>query len=251
MDPREKNEQKQAQSQEKTIKRQQQLATEEQIRNADATALWQKLSRKNEDYLFKLHKALQNNGKTTSQAQEIIDNLLPEVLENQVKGITARQLYGKVADKLDATLHRKVPSQTAANTPMWQMAVDNSLLFIAVFAVMYGIMSLFIKNPSRDNQSGILSILIIAIIWGVLFGWLNKRMMTKKEEREPFWKTILVIIVGLLFMMLAWLFTVLLPPVLNPILPAWAEILIAVVAYGLRWLFRRYYHITFSSFTGK
>lgn len=255
MDPRDKNKQaqqhQQEQQQQRTQKREHQLEVEEQIKTATPEQLRSKLSNKNEDYLFRLQKSLTQQGKTSQQAQTMVDDLLQEVLDNQIKGIPARQLYGSVTTKVEALIHKKTPKATASNTPTWQMAVDNSLLFVAIFAIMYGVMSLFIKHPSRQNQSGILSILVIAIVWGILFGWLNKRMLAEDHKREPFWKTILIIVIGLLIMFFVWMLTVLVPPVLNPILPAWAEIVIAVVAYAARWGFRKYYHITFSSFTGR
>ena len=53
-----------------------------------------KLSKKNKEFIHIATNQLLQDGKSDQEIQTILEGILPEILENQSKGITARGLYG-------------------------------------------------------------------------------------------------------------------------------------------------------------
>ncbi|NVY96667.1 DUF1129 domain-containing protein [Lactobacillus sp. DCY120] len=251
MDPRAKNETAQNKQQERVAKKAEQEEVQAAIAAEEPAQLRARLSNKNEDYVFKLQKSLQENGKTAAQAQTLVEQLLTEIVQNQIKGIPARQLYGPVNQKVADLLEQKQRQAKNRRPEFWQMCVDNGLLFAALFGAMYGIIGFTTKNPSRNNQSGIFTIILLALLWGILITWFTTKMQVARKDREPIWKIALVLIVGLLLMYAILGITMIIPAAFNPILPPIWYLVLAVIFYGGRWLFRRYYHIRYNSFTGQ
>ncbi|MBI0107135.1 DUF1129 family protein [Lactobacillus sp. W8089] len=249
MDPRQKNKQAQKKQQVKAAKRHEQALVAQQVAAASPEQLRAKLSKRNEDYLFKLHKALVENGKSDQQAQQQVDDLLSEVIDNQIKGIPARQLYGTVATEVDTLLHKKETSNKQVE--FWKLSVDGALLWGAMFLVVFGIMGFFTKHPDRSNQMGILTTIVICALWGILFAWFNQQMMETKKKRKSAWQIILYSVLALVVIWMVSLLTYILPPAINPILPPIVNIILAIVVYGIRWLFRYYYHITINTLSGR
>ncbi|AXX65385.1 MAG: DUF1129 domain-containing protein [Lactobacillus sp.] len=249
MDPREKNKQAQSKQQAKVAKKHEQAKIAQEVAQATPEQLQAKLSKRNEDYLFKLHKALVENGQTDQEAQKQVDNLLQEVIDNQIKGIPARQLYGTVATKVDAIFHKKIEAKN--HVEFWKLSVDSSLFIAALFLVMFGIMGFFVKHPSRENQMGIVTTILICIFWGILLSWFNQQMMLDKKKRKPMWQSVVILIVGLIVMYVGSMLVQLLPAAINPILPPIVNVILAALVYGIRWLFRHYYHITINTFSGR
>ncbi|MBA1395320.1 DUF1129 family protein, partial [Lactobacillus sp. XV13L] len=112
-----------------------------------------------------------------------------EVIDNQIKGIPARQLYGTVATKVDAIFHKKVEAQN--HVDFWKLSVDGGLLWFAMFLVIFGVMGFFVKHPNRNNQMGILTTIVICALWGVLFAWFNQQMIENKKKRKSVWQIII------------------------------------------------------------
>ena len=250
MDPRKKNQAAQQKQQVRVQKKAQQKDVQQKIAQASTDQLQAKLSKRNEDYLFRLRKALIAQGKTAAQAQTLIDNLLVEIIQAQMQGTEERQLYGTVDQKVNVLLNKK-PENTSRMPEFWKASVDNSLLFGALFTVMYGIVGFTTKHPDRSNQSGIVTIILLSILWGILITWFTQQMQQARSKRQPIWRISLILVFGLLVMYAIMFITTILPPVINPILNPWLYIILAACAYGARWLFRHYYHIQYNSFTGR
>ncbi|UQS83025.1 DUF1129 family protein [Bombilactobacillus thymidiniphilus] len=251
MDSREKNAKAQVNQQERHEKKQQQEVVQEQIQSTDVDNLRTKLSNKNADYLFKLRRQLLQKGQTEEKAQELTDSLLVEVINNQIKGIPARQLYGTVEQQAQVLVQPPKKSQNVADEKLWKLAVDNSLLFASLFLVMYGFIGLFSKQAKNTTQSGLSTIILISILWGVLFSWFNQKMAAAKQKREPIWKVALTLVLGMVIMYLVVALTMILPPFLNPVFSPTVYVILAILAFGGRWLFRNYYDIHYNTFSGR
>lgn len=249
MNLRQKNRQAQCKQQAKVAKKHEQALLAQHVANASPEQLRAKLSKRNEDYLFKLHKALMENGKSEQQAQQQVDALLSEVIDNQIKGIPARQIYGNVSTEVHTLLHKK--ATTDKQVEFWKLSVDGALLWGAMFLVVFGIMGFFTKHLNRSNQMGILTTIVICALWGILFAWFNQQIMETRKKRKSAWQIIIYSILALIVIWMVSLLTYILPPTINPILPPIVNIVLAVVVYGIRWVFRYYYHITINTLSGR
>ncbi|KRN98972.1 DUF1129 domain-containing protein [Companilactobacillus kimchiensis] len=207
-----------------------------EIYSADADDLRKKLSNKNAEYIFKLNKYLLDNGFKEDEAKEAIDKMLPEIVDNQIKGIPANQLYGPVTQRAQDIVH---PVKKAKKTPFWASWLDTSLLFFALFGALYGIVALTSKTKDPNNQTGIITLLVLSAMWGGLLTWFNNQMKKPKDQRPGWGITIAYLVVGLVFMFVFLAGMTLVPTVINPALNAIGYFIAAVIAFGIRFAFRQ------------
>ena len=86
--------------QEKLKKAHEQNSREEEIKKMPPKELRKKLSNKNQDYVFRLEKFLaEDQNYTMDQVEPAIDQILPEIIVAQRKGIPASSLYQKLQEK--------------------------------------------------------------------------------------------------------------------------------------------------------
>lgn len=244
MNPEDKNKAVSEQQQKHLEKVSEQEQQVEEIKTATPDELRAKLSKRNEDYLFHLHKILTESGLPEASVTEKINELLPDMVIAQRKGQPATQLYGTPQEKANEMIN---PDQKTSDIKFWQRAMDNALLYLAIFGGMFGIVGLFSKT---QQPIGIVTIVSVGILFGVMMTYYNDLITRKKEERPAWWKLILGGIGIIVFIFV--LITVSELPVLriiNPVFPAWAILLIAVVAFIYRRIFRAHYHIVESPFT--
>ncbi|MFD1471726.1 DUF1129 domain-containing protein [Companilactobacillus mishanensis] len=226
-------------------KREKHEEVQEKIYNSDADKLREQLSNKNEEYVFKLNKRLVDDDFTEDEAKEAIDNLLPDIIANQIKGVPATTLYGPVTKKAGDIAH---PVKPKKKDPFWALSVDTSLLFFALFGALYGAVGVFSKKSNSQNNTGILTLIVLAVMWGFLLTYFNLQMKKPKKERPNIWKTLGYMGAGLIFMFIFLGVMQYVPAVINPVLNGYVYLVLAVVAFGGRWLFRRYMGITTRGF---
>lgn len=216
-----------------------------QIYSADTDDLSKKLSNKNAEYVFKLNKRLLDDGFKEEEAKEVIDGMLPEMIDNQIKGIPANQLYGPVTQKAKEIAH---PVKKPKKTPFWGLWIDTALLFFALFGLLYGVVALTSKKTDPNNQTGILTLIVLSLMWGALLTWFNNQMRMPKSERPGWGKTIGYLALGLVLMFVFLGAMAFVPTTINPTLNAVGYFVAAVVAYGVRFAFRRYMGIKEKTF---
>lgn len=216
----------------------------ENLENMSIEDVKAKLSKKNEDYLYRLNKGLISVGKTEEEAATIIDGLIKEIYLNQIKGLTAQRLYGSPSEKVQAIINvKKAPK----HHPFWMYGVDTSLIFLALFGLMYGVLG-FTKDGSKsNNQTGILTLFVVSIMWGFVLAWFNIQMKKDKKDRPGILATILYMGAGMVALFGIMAISNLLPATINPVLPSYIYIIIAALAFGGRFVFRRANQITGSS----
>ena len=93
-----------------------------------------KLSKKNKEFIHIATNQLLQDGKSDQEIQTILEGILPEILENQAKGITARGLYGAPttwAASLTAKERYDAEHPKENDDPKWMML--DSVLFIFGF----------------------------------------------------------------------------------------------------------------------
>lgn len=214
---------------------------EKEIRSADPKELRKKLSNKNEDYVFRLEKSLNDAPNVSMDMVEpAIDEILPEIMIAQQKGIPASTLYQK--SPIEKAQDLMKPKEKPANSNFWLQVLDNTLLYLAVFAGFYGVIEL--TSKPKGGQLGVFTLLSVVIVFGIIMAYFNNLMVMPKEKRPPMWKIILIGIALILFV-LFWITVSSLPQlkVINPVLPAWVELAAAVIAIVVRMYIRKKYNI--------
>jgi Uncharacterized membrane-bound protein conserved in bacteria len=235
-DLREKNKQAAEKQKVASAKNEKKEEIKNEIYSANADDLRKKLSNKNAEYVFKLNKYLMDDGFKEEEAKDAIDKLLPEIIDNQIKGIPANQLYGPVTQRAKDIVH---PVKKPKKTPFWASWVDTSLLFFALFGLLYGIVALTSKKADPNNQTGIVTLVVLSAMWGVLLTWFNNQMKLPKDKRPGWGITIGYLLVGLVFMFVFLAAMTVVPATINPALNAIGYFIAAAVAYGVRFVFRR------------
>ncbi|WP_051999995.1 DUF1129 domain-containing protein [Schleiferilactobacillus shenzhenensis] len=246
MDPRERNAQAHEKQQEKvaTLSKQEQM--DQEIDGMSAQEIAENLSKRNADYVFQLRKALSDEGFDDQKIDTEMAVLLPDILKAQRRGTPANKLYGGPTVKAYAITHKPKP---VVPTPFWQKASDSALMFFGILTLMNGVMAFFTKSTTKNQgATGIVSMLVISIVFGLAFTKMNDLMRLPKSQRPKMGRMILYM-VGLLAVALVILsITIFIPKVLNPVLPGTVLLVIGVLAFGGRYLFRRYFHIKESFF---
>jgi uncharacterized membrane-anchored protein len=210
-----------------------------EVPTVDIEALSAKLSNKNADYLFKFKRALQAEGISEEQQTAMLTEMLPEMLTAQHKGQPANQLYGSVTVKINSLLHApKAPVKTSIQLQM----LDNGLIFLIMYLAINGISAYFAKG--KATGIGITSIVITAVLAGVIMTYPMRYTQMPKDQRPPFWKMALIVVGLTLLFVAAYGVTILIPAVLNPVVPAIVQIVIAALLIGVRIYLKRRFKIS-------
>ena len=133
------------------------------------------------------------------------------------------------------------------------MALDNGIMFFAIFTFMFGLMDWISPQAMKvahNGNMGIISIIIVAITGGILFGWIAKYMLPVKNEetgkyvKRPLWARIVTVVSGLVMWILIYILTAMMPNSVNPRLNQWFYLILGVAAFALDIWLRGRYHIT-------
>ena len=232
--------------QEKLKKAHEQNSREEEIKKMPPKELRKKLSNKNQDYVFRLEKFLtEDQNYTMDQVKPAIDQILPEIIVAQRKGIPASSLYQKAPK--EKAIEIANPQKEAPKNKFWMHAVDNGLLYFVIFAGFFGVVQLFNINSKQQNgvqQMGILTVASVTILFGILMAYYNDLVTREKSKRPPMWKVVLIgiFLVGIV---MVWITFTSMPflRVINPVLNPWVYIVLAVIAFFVRRWVRQKYHV--------
>ncbi|KRM71762.1 DUF1129 domain-containing protein [Lacticaseibacillus brantae] len=203
----------------------------------DVEALIGQLSKKNDDYIFKFRRELNDHAIPEAQQQTILAEMLPEMLAAQKQGKPATQLYGPVTVKVESILNAPKPVK---KQPYWLVATDMSLFFLSLFALVYGVGAYF--NPkSVTGAGGLVPMLLMALMAGFVFSYYNEWTRSPKDQRRPMWQ---ILIGAMLIILLFSLLSSTVGQIKSPVTSAmsWiADAVLAAVAYGAHWLLKRQY----------
>ena len=132
---------------------------QEEVVSVDA--LKAELTNKNEQYIYQLERALKEAGFDEAQIEKELSVMLPEIVEKQKAGVTARQLFGTVTERVQSIVAGPTKDPDA-KSPDWQIAVDGGLLVGGLFALVTGVMLML--TPSADTQPmGLFTLVMLAI----------------------------------------------------------------------------------------
>ncbi|WP_407658119.1 DUF1129 domain-containing protein [Limosilactobacillus caecicola] len=219
------------------------------------------LTRKNEEFVYQLNKQLEAKGVTADKKATFIDQTINDLLAGQKKGQTAKAQFGTPTAYADELINpKKKTSEVPENSNFWLLALDNGMMFFAIFAFMFGLIAFMNPNSLSPNghygSSGLTAILIIAIAGGLLFGYVAKIMAPYKDKKtgkvvqRNLWLRIGLIVLAFLIWIGIYTLTALLPNAVNPQTNKWVYIILGIVVFGADLFLRTRFNITNNVFGG-
>ncbi|MGX7351975.1 hypothetical protein RU97_GL002324 [Enterococcus canis] len=216
---------------------------------AENRELEQKLTKRNEQYIFDLKKSLAAANLSEEEKTLALHEILPELVEGQKTGKTARQLFGTVSEHTKSILEKPEPLNQATTLQMW---LDNTLMLLGVLSIMVSIMELLAKG--RANPYGLLTLILSSMAGGFVFLIMYKtiyqyeRPGADKSKRPGFLKSGLILVASVLIWLAVFAGASLLPATINPILDPMIVILIGAAALAFRFWYKKKYNISGSFF---
>lgn len=207
-----------------------------------------RLTKKNQQFMVDLDKQLNRFGKDVSALEPVYQEMVTTLLDGQIKGQTAKQLYGTpsetakvIADKIIST-QEATPKEPAKD---WQVILQGGLLLGSVYTFITAFSAFSIEKGGQGGLiMGILALLVNYIAAGYAMLRTSKVMPNPDAPKgqRGYGKYILVSTVS----MMVWIALVmatqlLLPPAINPTLSGSAYILIGCAGLllhyylGKRW----------------
>lgn len=203
----------------------------------------QNLTKKNQEFVHIATNELIKGGKTDEEIKVLLEEILPTILENQKKGLTARTLYGAPSEWAASQIQKEAQEDTPVeNDNPWLMWLDSSLLILAILGLVNGAMNLF----GQGSQYGIVTFLIVGFGVGAgiyMMYYYVYRHMGDRNNRPKIWKAILVLLVATVAWSIIFLLASLIPAAINPVLSPIATLIIAALAFGIRYLLKKKYNI--------
>ncbi|KRN25847.1 DUF1129 domain-containing protein [Lacticaseibacillus camelliae] len=207
----------------------------------DVDALLGKLSKKNDEYVFKLRRILTDHQWSEERQKAVLQELLPEIITAQHQGKPATQLYGPVTEKANSLIHRP---KKRKKVPFWLNGLDLTFLFSSMFGLVYGVMGYFNRNkPQTASGNGLMSLLLMAAVAGFAFAYYNEWSTKKKTDRRKTWQVmVMMVMVILVGSWAAGAVGMIKSPITSPM--QWpVYLVVAVVTYGIHYLLKRRYHL--------
>ena len=198
------------------------------------------LTNKNEQYVFQLERELKAAGFEGAQIEKELLVMLPEIVEKQKAGITARQLFGTVTERVQSIVAGPAKDPNA-KSPDWQIAVDGGLLVGGLFALVTGVMLML--NQSVDTQPMGLFTLLINFIAGAFVMLAISKNAPKFDNPKGQRGYIRYLVVSTVAMM-AWLLLVVvsqqfIPSVINLVMSYEWYLLIGAAALAAKFYLKK------------
>ena len=196
------------------------------------------LTKRNEDYLFHLDKALTEKNYDPEQKEQVLTEMYQELKEKQKQGVVATKLYGTVTEKAELIVNG--PKKSAAPTELpkfWILALDNGLIMFIMFCIMYTLLGVF-SPKQADVSGGWITLLATSTIAGVGLAFFYRSMLSaRKEKGKKRWiKTILITLELILIWIVAFGVIAFIPVSINRTM----EPIVYAILAGLGYLVRRY-----------
>jgi uncharacterized membrane-anchored protein len=225
-----------------------QEAAERQRIAAELPELFAALTKRNQEFMNKfMHEltALGYDGDLDRKENEILHTLV----EEQKKGVTAKQLYGTptaYAHQLHGNPDDSANGIEGATSPFWQYWVEGGLLIGGVFAGISGLTLLLGSNGAASGPAGIITLLLNFVVGGAAMAILttNQPDMSKPKKERGTMRYIMISVAVLLVWILLISVTEFLHDAVNPELTVFGYLALAILALAARWWFKREYKVT-------
>lgn len=214
-------------------------ATTTQAKKEENSVLLQKLTKRNEQYMLSLNKALTEKNMSETKKEEIFNDMLHNLVERQKSGETARQLYGTVTECANQLVAKPEQSQTGPSEN-WKIALDGGLMLGGLFSLITGLSSLF-NNVEGSSSLGLITTLLNFVIGGVVILLIAKNMPDRKQPKKGgMLRYILVSTLGMLTLMFVMTGSMMvIPATINVPINAIGNIVIGVLAFIAKYFAKR------------
>ncbi|MGB6178960.1 DUF1129 domain-containing protein [Carnobacterium sp.] len=198
--------------------------------------LFQQLTKRNDQYMMSLDKALIAANISEEKRVAIYNEMLKNLIKGQKSGQTARQLYGTVTERTNVLLASPKDTDTGRSED-WKIMLDGGLLMGAMFALITGLSSFIGKG--QGSEMGIITMILNFVLGGFVILLISKNMPGKNKKGNTL-RYILVSTTG----MLGWMFVMtasmaLLPSSINILMSAGVNIAIGITAFAAKIYFKR------------
>lgn len=196
------------------------------------------LTKRNEDYLFHLDKALTEKNYDPEQKEQVLTEMYQELKEKQKQGVVATKLYGTVTEKAELIVNGPKKSEAPTELPkFWILALDNGLIMFIMFCIMYTLLGVF-SPKQADVSGGWITLLATSTIAGVGLAFFYRSMLSaRKEKGKKRWiKTLLITLELILIWVVAFGVIAFIPVSINRTM----EPIVYAILAGVGYLVRRY-----------
>ncbi|KXT64625.1 DUF1129 domain-containing protein [Streptococcus sp. DD04] len=207
-----------------------------------------KLSKKNKEFIHIATHQLLKDGKSDQEIKTILEEIIPEILENQTKGITARGLYGAPttwASSLTEKERYDAEHPKENDDPKWMM-LDSVLFIFGFFTVLTSIVNLASSQPS---VYGMTTLVFGSLVGGLAFYALYHFIYrfygpnTERSQRPHLLKSILIMVGAIALWTLSIVGSSLLPDFLNPHFSNIVVAIIGGITLALRFYLKKRFNI--------
>lgn len=202
------------------------------------------LTKKNEDYMFRLNKLLDESNFDVEQKQAVLEKTYQELKEKQRQGITAVKLYGTVTEYAQEIISGRKKGEQPPREPVkfWKLAVDNMLIIFMMFCILYGVLGFFDEKNTQNN--GWLTLLSTSVIVGLGLAFFYKMMDPEKmkEAKNKWLRGLSITLIMVVVWLLAFGLIAFIPQSINYQLNPFIYAILAVVAFFVRNYLKKKYN---------
>lgn len=192
------------------------------------------LTSKNQDFMFQLNKHL-GDQLAAADKQAALTAVITELKAGQLKGQTAKQLFGTPSAKARAILNpQKKVNNNTVRAGYWANVIDTALMFLAMFSAVFGFFLLTSngKIQTQGTPYGLLSLLITAFTGGLIFAYIQQLLVpVNPKDKKPLWFRLVFTLGAIALWMVVYIGVTAIPSAINPILPGYVYLALAVLAF--------------------
>lgn len=195
------------------------------------------LSKRNQEFIWDV----QSQATEAQQKAGLVAQVQEQLLAGQKAGRTARQIFGTPQQALGVETKKALdntPERGYASYGFWAIAIDNALVFFAMFTGMFGLMLLFsgqkmlAEGQQNIGSFGITALILTAVSGGLFFAAWSIMVAPRQDgSQRSMWFRLAatIILFGAWFM--AYMSFSFIPLAINPILNGWIYLALAGLTY--------------------
>jgi len=112
--------------------------------------LMPQLTKKNDQFIFDLNKALEGSDISEEKKVLAMNDMLTKLIEGQKTGVTAKQLYGTPTDAIETIVNTPEPMPEMS---FGKIMLDNFLMLFTFLTVITSLLALFSKTGTFQELS--------------------------------------------------------------------------------------------------
>ena len=129
----------------------------------------QKLTKKNQEFIHIATQQFIKDGKTDAEIKAVFEEVIPQILEEQAKGTTARSLYGAPTHwahsfTVKEQYEKEHPKE---NDDPKLMIMDSALFITSLFALVSALTTFF--STDQAIGYGLITLLLVGLVGGLAF----------------------------------------------------------------------------------